>query len=138
MRPTGADPAAFLAAVAHPVRRADGEALLALMQETTGEPAAMWGPSIVGFGSYHYAYASGHHGDTAAVGFSPRKAHLVLYGVTYGPRAEAILPRLGKHRRGAGCLYVNTLADVDRGVLRLLVREGYDHATTVLDVPPTP
>lgn len=137
MRPTGVDPAAFLAAVPHPVRRPDGEALLALMLEATGEPAAM-GATIVGFGSYHYSHASGHHGDAAAVGFSPRKAHLVLHGVTHGSRAKEILPRLGKHRRGAGCLYVTTLADVDRGVLRLLVREGYDYATTVLDVPPRP
>lgn len=134
-RPTAEDPAAFLAAVQHPVRRRDGVALAALMGAVTGAPATMWGPSIVGFGSYHYSYASGHQGDAAAVGFSPRKAHLVLYGLTYGPGAGDLLARLGKHRRGAGCLYVNTLADVDPGVLRLLVAGGYDHATTVLHVP---
>jgi hypothetical protein len=135
MRPTAVDPASFLAAVPHAVRRGDGEVVLRLMEDLTGQPARMWGPSIIGFGSYHYRYASGHQGDAAAVGFSPRKAHLVLYGLTYDSRSEALLPELGKHRRGAGCLYVNRLADVDSAILGRLIRDGYQYATSVLHSP---
>ncbi len=122
----------FLAAVDHPVRRADGLRLLAMMSEITGERPRMWGPSIVGFGQYHYKYATGREGDAAAVGFSPRKASLSLYGVTYSPEAAGLLERLGKHKTGAGCLYVNKLADVDEAVLRELIRTGYRHVTTAL------
>jgi len=122
----------FLAAVEHPVRRADGFRLLALMSGITGEPAQMWGPTIVGFGSYHYMYASGREGDAAAVGFSPRKSSLSLYGLTYGPEAAELLGRLGRHKLGAGCLYVNKLDDVDEAVLTELVRLGYRHVTTAL------
>ncbi len=125
----------FLAAVDHPVRRADGIRLLTLMSEITGERPRMWGPSIVGFGQYHYKYATGREGDAAAVGFSPRKASLSLYGVTYSPEAAELLERLGKHKTGAGCLYVNKLADVDEAVLRELIRTGYRHITTVLHQP---
>lgn len=122
----------FLAAVEHPARRADGYRLLDLMSGVTGEPAQMWGPTIVGFGRYHYKYDSGREGDAAAVGFSPRKASLSLYGLTYGPEAVELLGRLGKHKTGAGCLYVNKLDDVDEGVLAELVRLGYRHVTSVL------
>lgn len=122
----------FLAAVEHPVRRADGFRLLEMMSGATGEPAQMWGPAIVGFGRYHYKYDSGREGDAAAVGFSPRKASLSLYGLTYGPEAAELLGRLGKHKTGAGCLYVNKLDDVDEGVLAELVRLGYRHVTSVL------
>jgi hypothetical protein len=129
---TGASVQEFLAAVEHPVRRADGFRLLALMSEITGEPAQMWGPTIVGFGSYHYKYASGRKGDAAAVGFSPRKSSLSLYGLTYGPEAAELLGRLGRHKLGAGCLYINKLEDVDEAVLAELVRLGYRHVTTAL------
>lgn len=135
LRPTDVDPRRFIAEVGHPVRRADAEVLLELMEDVTGEPAAMWGPSIVGFGHYHYRYASGHEGDAAAVGFSPRKAHLVLYGLTYGAVSEPLLERLGKHRRGVGCVYVNKLADIDLAVLGQLVREGYEYVTTMMHTP---
>jgi len=133
--PTDADPRAFIAAVGHPVRRADAKRLLDLMQEVTGHEPVMWGPSIVGFGSYHYRYGTGREGDACAVGFSPRKASLSLYGLTYGPEAQALLERLGKHKTGAGCLYVNKLADVDAGILRELVEQGYRHVMTDLHVP---
>jgi Domain of unknown function (DU1801) len=135
LRPTDVDPREYVAAVEHPVRRADAELLLELMEDATGQPACMWGPSIVGFGHYHYRYASGHEGDAAAVGFSPRKANLVFYGLTYGEASEALLARLGKHKRGAGCVYINKLADVDLGVLGDMVREGYEYVTTVLHSP---
>lgn len=130
--PTGASVADFLGSIEHPVRRGDGYRLLELMSRITAQPATMWGPSIVGFGSYHYKYASGREGDAAAVGFSPRKSSLSLYGLTYGPDAAALLDRLGKHRTGAGCLYINKLDDIDATVLEELVRQGYRHVTTVL------
>ncbi|WP_426975275.1 DUF1801 domain-containing protein [Pseudarthrobacter sp. O4] len=122
----------FLAAVEHPVRRQDGYRLLELMTGITGQEAEMWGPTIVGFGQYHYKYGSGREGDSPAVGFSPRKASLSLYGLTYGPEAAELLVRLGKHKTGAGCLYVNKLGDVDESVLAELIRLGYRHVTTVL------
>jgi len=129
-QPTDVDPAAFLAAVAHPTRRADGLALLAMMREVTGAPALMWGPSMVGFGRYRYRYASGREGEALAVGFSPRTSALVLYGLTVAPDAPALLARLGPHRPGASCLYVPALAKVDTGVLRELTAVGYAYMTT--------
>lgn len=135
LRPTDLDPRQYISAVEHPVRRADAETLLELMEDVTGQPAAMWGPSIVGFGSYHYRYASGHEGDACAVGFSPRKSSLVFYGLIYGEASEPLLAKLGKHRRGAGCIYVNKLADVDLAVLQQMAREGYDYTMTVIHSP---
>jgi hypothetical protein len=132
---TGASVEEFLAAVEHPVRHRDGLRLLEMMKEITGEQPEMWGPTIVGFGQYHYRYASGREGDAAAVGFSPRKTSISLYGLTYGPEAAGLLPRLGKHKTGAGCLYVNKLADVDEAVLAELIRTGYRHVTTALHSP---
>ena len=81
----------------------------------------MWGPSIIGFGSYHYTYDSGREGDTPLIGFSPRKAATVLYGLTGFSDADALLTRLGKHTAGKGCLYIRKLADVDQKVLVALV-----------------
>ena len=115
---------AFLDAVAHPVRRADGQALRVLMERVTGQPAVMWGPSIVGFGSYHYRYDSGHEGDMCRVGFSPRSANLVLYLGGF-PDYDALLATLGKHKRSKGCLYLGKLADVDAGVLEEIVGQSY-------------
>jgi hypothetical protein len=132
MQATGNSVEEFLAAVEHPVRRQDGDRLLELMTAVTGQEAAMWGPTIVGFGRYHYKYDSGREGDAPAVGFSPRKAGLSLYGLASGPGAAGLIGRLGKHRMGVGCLYINKLADVDDAVLAELVRDGYRHATTVL------
>lgn len=125
----------FLAAVEHPVRQRDGMRLKEMMTAITGEEPQMWGPTIVGFGQYHYRYGTGREGDSAAVGFSPRKASLSLYGLTYGPEAADLLPRLGKHKLGAGCLYINKLSDVDEAVLTDLIRSGYRHVTTELDSP---
>ena len=123
-RPTDVSVDSFLDAVAHPVRRADGKALRAMMERVTGAPAVMWGPSIVGFGTYHYRYASGHEGDMPRVGFSPRSANLVLY-VGGFPGYEAVLARLGKHKRSTACLYLNKLADVDLSVLEEIVRRTW-------------
>ncbi|MDE8667826.1 DUF1801 domain-containing protein [Pseudarthrobacter sp. H3Y2-7] len=129
---TGASVDGFLAAVEHPVRHRDGLRLLEMMQDITGQEPQMWGPTIVGFGQYHYTYATGREGDAAAVGFSPRKASLSLYGLTSAPEAAALLARLGKYRTGAGCLYVNKLDDINEAVLAELIRTGYRHVTTVL------
>jgi hypothetical protein len=87
---------------------------------------------MVGFGSYHYRYASGREGDALAVGFSPRSANLALYGLTIAPQAQELLPRLGKHRTGAACLYINKLADVDTDVLKRLIGAGFVHMTTAV------
>jgi hypothetical protein len=129
---TGASADEFLAAVEHPVRRQDALRLRELMARVTGEEPEMWGPSIVGFGQYHYKYDSGREGDAAAVGFSPRKASLSLYGLNAAPEAAELLARLGKHKVGAGCVYVNKLADVDEDALAALIREGYRYYTTVV------
>ena len=116
-KPTAVSVADFIAAVEDPKRRADAEAACALLAEATGETPVMWGPSIIGFGTYHYRYASGHEGDAPLVGFSPRKANLVFYLYCDEGRDD-LLARLGKHRAGKGCVYVNRLADVDPAVLK--------------------
>lgn len=119
-KPTKVSPAAFLKRVENEQRRRDGDELLRVMEAITGEPPKMWGPSIIGFGKYHYKYESGHEGDTMIVGFSPRKQNLVLYlgSVLDNKR---LMAKLGKHKRGKGCLYVNKLDDIDRDVLRELI-----------------
>jgi hypothetical protein len=129
---TGVSADDFIAAVEHPVRLQDALGLRTLMTELTGQEPEMWGPTIVGFGTVHYKYATGREGDTAAVGFSPRKASLSLYGLTNAPESAALLDRLGKHKTGAGCLYFNKLADVEEAVLAELISIGYRYGTTVL------
>src|SRR4051812_2129292 len=108
-KPTAASVDAFLDSVPDPQRRADGKMLRTLMERVSGEPAAMWGPSIVGFGAYHYKYDSGREGDMCLIGFSPRATGLVLYGGFL--RSPELLERLGKHKTGKGCLYIKRLAD---------------------------
>lgn len=127
-KPTAVSVDEFLAAVDHPVRRADGEALRDLFERVSGEPPEMWGPSIVGFGSVHYRYDSGHEGDTMRIGFSPRKANLVLYVGGYDG-LDADLAALGKHKRSVACLYLNKLADVDAAVLERIVRNSWETGT---------
>jgi Domain of unknown function (DU1801) len=134
-QPTSVPVADFLAAVEHPGRQADSIELLELMRGITGQEAVMWGPTIIGFGSYHYRYGSGREGDAAAVGFSPRRTNLALYGLTYGPDADRLLPELGKHKTGAACLYINKLEDVDRKVLAEMIRTGYEHVMAELHRP---
>ena len=118
---TSADAAAFLAAIADPVQRADAEALSATMARVTGAPATMWGPAIVGFGSRHYRYDSGREGDTLRVGFAARKGTLVLYGLGSQFERSDWLARLGKHTTGKGCLYIKRLNDVDATVLEAMI-----------------
>lgn len=121
-KPTQMKVADFIDAAPDAVRREDAKTLVALMSRVTGEEPVMWGPSIIGFGSYHYRYESGHEGDACRLGFSPRKAELVLYVLTGSPEQEAPLARLGKHRTGKSCLYIKKLADVDMTALEEIVR----------------
>jgi Domain of unknown function (DU1801) len=115
---------AFIDAITDPVKRADAKALVELMQNSAGEKPKMWGPSIIGFGSYHYKYESGREGDMPIIAFSPRKAATVFYGMTSFPGAAALLAKLGKHTTGKGCLYIKKLADVDQHVLEALMAKS--------------
>ncbi len=123
-KPTRISVETFLDSVTDVGKRADALALIDLMRGVTGEKPVMWGPSIIGFGSYHYRYESGREGDSPIVGFSPRKSALVLYIVTGFRGAEPLLAKLGKHTTGKSCLYVKRLADVDPGILRQLVEQS--------------
>lgn len=125
-KPTAMGVDAFIDAVAHPVRQADARAVLDMMARVTGEQPRMWGPSIIGFGSYHYRYESGHEGDMCRIGFSPRAANLVLYIMPGFAEEGARLAALGKHRIGKSCLYVNRLTDVDMTVLEAMVRDAWE------------
>ncbi len=126
---TDADVAAFIAKVEPETRRSDAETLLALFSKITGERPKMWGASIIGFGSYHYVYESGHEGNSCRTGFSPRKANLVLYlkGGYDTPQGQAVLRRLGKHKTGKGCLYLKRLSDVDMGALEEMIRDTHTY-----------
>ena len=122
-KPTKISVADFLKKKATRQQLEDSQELVKLFKEITGKPAKMWGPSIVGFGSYHYVYESGHEGDAPLVGFSPRKPALVLYIARY-PDDEALRAKLGKHEASAGCMYVKKLDDIDRDVLKKLAMKG--------------
>src|SRR5690606_39065235 len=115
---------AFLAAIPHPVRQSDARALVPLFERVSGAPATMWGPSIIGFGRYQYRHDSGREGEMCRIGFSPRAAQTVFYLAAHH-RHEDLLARLGKHKTGTGCLYVNKLADVDLTVLEALVSDAW-------------
>jgi len=117
----------FLNRVPEERKRKDSFALLKLMQEVTGARPAMWGPSIVGFGSYHYKYASGREADWPLAGFSPRKQNLTLYITAGFDGYGELLGKLGKHKTGKACLYINRLEDVDLATLKELVRRSVEH-----------
>lgn len=114
----------FIEDVEHPKKREDAYKLLDIFTETTGYPAKMWGPSIIGFGSYHYKYASGHEGDAPLVGFSPRKAKISLYFTPGEDQRKELLKDFGKHTSGKGCVYINKVADIDVDVLRTLINQS--------------
>lgn len=120
---TDASVEAYYAAIPDASRRADCEALAAMMQKATGEPAKMWGPGIVGFGSYHYKYGSGREGDMCKLGFASRKDATALYGLGIEANAD-LVAKLGKHKAGKGCLYIRKLDDVDAKVLKQLLDAG--------------
>lgn len=126
-KPTAVTADAFIAAVENPVRRDDARVVSDMMARVTGEAPQMWGPSIVGFGSYHYKYDSGHEGTMCRLGFSPRKAELVLYVLTGEADQAEQLARLGKHKTGKSCLYIKKLADVDMAVLEEITRSALAH-----------
>lgn len=120
------DPMEFIASVEHDVRRADAYRLVEIMREETGEEPYMYGPSIVGFGNFHYIYASGREGDAPVSGFSPRKAQMVVYLIGgYEDVYPDLLGRLGPYKTGKACLYIKKLADVDEAVLRDLIRDSH-------------
>lgn len=114
----------FIDAVENDTRRADAKILLKLLKDVTGWKPKMWGPTIVGFGAYHYTYESGHSGSICAIGFSPRKPNQVIYVADF-PGKEQLLNVLGTHKGGLKqCLYINKLADVDLAVLRKILEGG--------------
>ena len=119
--PTDAGVSAFLAAIEDDQRREDCRTLLALMGRITGKPAVMWGPSIVGFDTYHYRYESGREGDWAVTGFSPRKGDISVYLTAASPEQDDLLARLGRHKMGKACLYIRSLSEIDLGVLEQLI-----------------
>lgn len=124
-----ADVGAFLA-TADEKKRADAEVLRSMMEDITKEPAAMWGTSIVGFGTRTYTYDSGRSGTWFLVGFSPRKRNLTLYIMNGFDTYDSLLTKLGKHKTGKACLYINKLADVDLAVLRALIEASVAHMKT--------
>lgn len=119
-KPTKMSVAAFIDAVPDESKRADAKALVKLMQRVAGGKPTMWGPSIIGFGSYHYRHDSGREGDMPLVGFSPRKAATVLYISMGFSGSEALLAKLGKYT-GKGCLYIKKLGDIDEEILEALI-----------------
>ncbi|WHZ58229.1 DUF1801 domain-containing protein [Metabacillus hrfriensis] len=114
----------FIEAVDSPKKREDAYQLLDIFTETAGFEAKMWGPSIIGFGSYHYKYASGHEGDAPLVGFSPRKAKISLYFAPGETKREELLKEFGKHTNGKACVYINKVADINIEVLKKLIQES--------------
>ena len=118
----------FLNKVADETKRKDAFRIVEIMQAQTGFEPKMWGPSIVGFGTYHYKYESGHEGDAPLAGFSPRKDALVIYLSTSFDQREEILKQLGKHKIGKSCLYIKKLDDVDLNVLKKMILLSFKHA----------
>jgi hypothetical protein len=130
-RATGDSVEAFLDGAEPAERGADARAVAASLKRITGLEPRMWGPSIIGFGSYHYRYESGREGDMCRLGLSPRKAQLVLYLAGGHSYHEAILARLGKFSTGKGCLYIKRLSDVDMGELDKLLAGAWAHSLSV-------
>lgn len=128
-QPTAVDPMAFIDEVENDVRRADAYRLVEIMRDETGEEPYMYGPSIVGFGTYHYVYESGREGDAPLAAFSPRKANTVVYLIGgYEDLYPDLLARLGPYKTGKSCLYIKKLDDVDEDVLRQLIRDSTERS----------
>jgi hypothetical protein len=124
-RASAASPDAYLAAIEDETRRKDCYALMALMSKVTNVAPVMWGPSIVGFGVHRYELSGGKTGEICSVGFSSRKGDISIYGVSRAQGADALLAKLGKHKLGKGCLYVNSLSDIDTKVLEELIGKAF-------------
>ena len=123
-QPTKASVTAFINAIDDPEKRADARKLAAMMRKATGKRAKMWGPSMVGYGTYHYKYASGREGDFMVTGFSPRKQALTVYIMAGFSKYDALMKKLGKYKTGKSCLYIKRLSDVDEAVLQRLIGES--------------
>jgi Domain of unknown function (DU1801) len=138
-RPTEVSVDSFLNGVPEAQQRQDAFTLLEIMQEITGQPPKMWGPSMIGFGEYHYVYASGHEGDTFLTGFSPRKGALTLYFMAgLEDRFAAQLEKIGKVKTSKGCLYIKKLADVDLAVLREMIQANVAYLASMSKPPSKP
>lgn len=126
-KPTEVSVDAYIAGLPSDRRMAEAVTLKALFEEASGESAVMWGPSIVGFGQYHYKYESGREGDAAVAGFSPRKGAISLYGIynSYDETLESLQADLGPVTAGVGCVYVKRLADIDLAALQARVRAAF-------------
>lgn len=120
----------FIEKVDNEQKRKDSHTLIQLMEQVAGEPARMWGPSIIGFGNYHYKYDSGHQGNAPILGFSPRKSAISLYVFTGLEEHEHLLENLGKFTKGKACIYVKKVADIDQNVLNQLMQETVDYIST--------
>jgi hypothetical protein len=123
-RKTGQNVTEFLGTLVDETQRKDAKALAAMMKKAVGKPGRMWGSGMVGFGEYHYKYASGREGDIFELGFAPRKGEITLYVYLPDARREALLSGLGRHRSGKGCIYIKRLADVDHDALERLFAES--------------
>ncbi len=126
-KPTRASVTAFIDGIDDKQKKSDARKVAAMMRKATGKRARMWGPSIVGYGSYHYKYDSGREGDFMLTGFSPRKQALTLYVMPGFERYESLMGKLGKYKTGKSCLYIKRLADVDENVLQRLITESVSH-----------
>jgi hypothetical protein len=129
-KPTKVSAESHIAAIANEEQRNDAQCLLVLMQKITGQKPRMWGPTIVGFGSYHYKYASGREGDSALAAFAVRGKDLVVYTAEDFEGRDALFAKLGKHRTGKVCVYIRRLADVDLKVLEKLVARSVADTTS--------
>ena len=123
-KPTAVSVKDFIAAVPDEQKRRDSKVLVDMMQKITKEKPKMWGPSIIGFGSYHYKYESGHEGDMCITGFSPRKAAISVYILMGFNKSPELMKKLGKYKMGKSCLYVKKLSDIDTKVLEELIEES--------------
>lgn len=128
---TDEDVLSFVEQVDSEQKRIDSIRLIELMEEATGEKAKMFGPSIIGFGKYHYKYATGHEGVAPLLGFSPRKAAISLYTYTGSPKHEYLLEGLGKYKIGKACIYIKKLSDIDEDVLKRMMKESIDFISTL-------
>jgi len=126
-RPTGNSVTHFLNAIQDEKRKQDSYAVLDLMKEITGEPPVLWGSSIIGFGTYHYQYASGREGDWMLTGFSPRKQNLTIYIMSGFEKYDSLLQDLGQFKTGVSCLYIKRLDDIDRDVFKKLIQESVQY-----------
>ncbi len=135
-QPTGMTVGEFIDSKVKANRQEDAWALVDMHTEITGHEPVMWGPSIIGFDTYHYVYDSGRQGHMPAAAFSPRAASQTLYIAQDFPGREELLEQLGKHKLSKGCVYITKLADVDMSVLRALIAASYKHTKEELDQPP--